>query len=104
MGFARGRHVVRAEPRVRELPLEAVALLGEGKVSEAMKLLRQSEGLSRSEARRRIDAHFERDPMLRVQIEARQSARRRRFFYWFLLVDIAITAGVIYWFFYRGPA
>jgi hypothetical protein len=95
---------VRAEPRIKELPLEAVALLGEGKITEAIRLLRQSEGLSRSEARRRIDAHFDRDPMLRVQIEAVQRARRRKFFFWFLLIDLAITAGIIYWFFYRGPA
>ena len=80
---------MRAEPRVKELPLEAVALLGEGRINEAIRSLRQSEGLSRSEARRRIDAHFDRDPMLRVQIEAIQSARRRRFFFWFLLVDLA---------------
>jgi len=93
---------VRAEPRVKELPLEAVALLGEGRINEALKLLRESEGLSRGEARRRVDAHFDRDPMLRVQIEAQQSARRRKFFFWFLLVDLAVTAGVIYWFFYRG--
>ena len=96
--------VMRAEPRVKELPLEAVALLGEGRINEAIRSLRQSEDLSRSEARRRIDAHFDRDPMLRVQIEAVQSARRRNFFVWFLLVDLAITAGIIYWFFYRGPA
>ena len=64
---------MRAEPRVKELPLEAVALLGEGKINEAIRSLRQSEGLSRSEARRRIDAHFDRDPMLRVQIEAKQA-------------------------------
>jgi len=95
---------VRAEPRIKELPLEAVALLGEGKITEAIRLLRQSEGLSRGEARRRIDAHFDRDPMLRVQIEAVQRARRRKFFFWFLLIDLAITAGIIYWFFYRGPA
>jgi hypothetical protein len=95
---------VRAEPRIKELPLEAVALLGEGKITEAIRLLRQSEGLSRSEARRRIDAHFDRDPMLRVQIEAVQRARRRKFFFWFLLIDLVITAGIIYWFFYRGPA
>lgn len=95
---------MRAEPRIKELPLEAVALLGEGKITEAIRLLRQSEGLSRSEARRRIDAHFDRDPMLRVQIEAVQRARRRKFFFWFLLIDLVITAGIIYWFFYRGPA
>jgi len=29
-------------------------------------------------------------------------ARRRRLFFWFLLVDFAIVAGFIYWFVYRG--
>ena len=93
---------MRAEPRIRELPLEAVALLGEGKLVDAIKLLRQTEGLSRREARRHIDAHFARDPMLRVQIEAQLGARRRRLFFWFLVVDLAIVAGFIYWFVYRG--
>jgi hypothetical protein len=95
---------MRAEPRIKELPLEAVALLGEGKLDDAIKTLRHTEGLSRREARRRIDAHFARDPMLRVQIESQQSARRRMFFLWFLLVDLAIVAGFIYWFYYRGQA
>jgi hypothetical protein len=95
---------MRAEPRFKELPLEAVALLGEGRLPEAVKSLQQSEGISRREARRRIDAHFARDPMLRVQIETQRRASRRRFFFWFLLVDLVITAGIIYWFFYRGPA
>ena len=95
---------MRAEPRFKALPLEAVALLGEGKLVEAIKSVRQAEGLSRREARRRIDAHFAQDPMLRVQIETQQERARRRFFFWFLLVDLAITAGFIYWFFYRGSA
>ena len=95
---------MRAEPRYTELPLDAVALLGEGRIAEALKSLQQSEGLSRREAKRRIDAHFDRDPMLRVQIETQRRAARRKFFFWFLLLDLVITAAIIYWFFYRGPA
>jgi hypothetical protein len=95
---------MRAEPRFKELPLDTVALLGEGRFAEAMKSLQQSEGVSRREAKRRIDAHFDRDPMLRVQIEAQRRAARRKFFFWFLLVDLVITAAIIYWFFYRGSA
>jgi len=102
VGFARGRPAVRAEPRIKELPVEAVALLGEGRLTEAIKLLRQTEDLSRREARRRIDAHFARDPMLRVQIETQQRERRRNLFLWFVLVDLAIVAGFFYWFVYRG--
>ncbi len=93
---------MRAEPRFRPLPLEAAALLGEGKLAEAVEALRRAEGVGRRDARRRVDAHLAQEPLLRVQIETQQRAARRRFFFWFVLVDLAITAGVIYWLFYRG--
>jgi hypothetical protein len=104
LGFARGLRAVRAEPRGKAIPLEAVTLLGEGKVIEAVKSVRQAQGLGLREAKGRIDAHIAQDPILRVQIETQRRATRRRFFFWFLLVDVAITAFLIYWFFYRGPA
>jgi hypothetical protein len=95
---------MRADPRFRPLSLEAVALLGEGKLSEAIKSVRKAEGLGLREARARIDAHLAQDPILRVQIESQQRAARRKFFFWFLVIDLVITAAIIYWFFYRGPA
>jgi hypothetical protein len=95
---------MRAEPRFRPLPLEAVTLLGEGRVIEAIKVVRQAEGLGLREARQRVDAHIAQDPILRVQIETQQRASRRKFFFWFVVVDLAITVAVIYWFFYRVPA
>lgn len=94
---------MRADPRYKPIPLEAVALLGEGKVIDAIKSVRQAEGLGLKEARRRVDAHIAQDPLLRVQIETQQRATRRKFFFWFLVVDLAIVAGIIYWYFYRGP-
>jgi hypothetical protein len=93
---------MRAEPRHRPLPLEAVTLLGEGKAAEAIKVVRKTEGVGLREARERVDAYLRQEPILRVQIETQQRATRRKFFLWFLVVDIAITAGLIYWFFYRG--
>ncbi len=42
--------------------------------------------------------------MLRVQLEMQQRAARRKLFLWFLVVDVAITAALIYWFFYKGSA
>ena len=95
---------MRAEPRFKPLPLEAAALLGEGRVIEAIKVIRKAEGLGLREAKDRIDAHIAQDPILGVQLETQQRARRRNFFFWFLVVDVVITAGIIYWFFYRGPA
>jgi len=77
-------------------------LLGEGDVDEAIKILRSAGAMSQKEARRRIDAHLDQDAILRVQLETHQRARRRKFFLWFLVVDIVITAGIIYWFFFRG--
>jgi hypothetical protein len=95
---------MRADPRWRPLPVEAATLLTEGLVIDAIKVVRQAERLGLKEAKDRVDAHIARDPMLRVQIETQRREVRRKFFLWFLLVDAAITAAVIYWFFYRGPA
>jgi hypothetical protein len=73
------RPVVRAEPRFRALPLEAATLLSEGKVIEAIKVVRNTEGAGHREARARVDAHIAQDPILRVQIETQRQARRRKF-------------------------
>jgi hypothetical protein len=72
-------------------------LLTEGKVTEAIKVVRRSEGLELRAAKVRIDAHLAQEPMLRVQIETQRQATRRKFFFWFLLVDLGVTAAVIYW-------
>jgi len=93
---------MRAEPRYAPLPPEIVTLLGEGDVDEAIKVLRSAGAMSQKDARRRIEAHLDQDAILRVQLETHQRARRRKFFLWFLVVDIVITAGVIYWFYFRG--
>jgi Ribosomal protein L7/L12 C-terminal domain len=95
---------MRAEPRFKPLPLEAVTLLSEGRVIDAIKVVRNAQGLGLKEAKARVDAHLSQDPILRVQIEAQRSATRRKFFFWFVIVDLAITAAIIYWFFYRGSA
>lgn len=93
---------MKAEPRYAPLPPEIVTLLGEGDINEAIKILRSAGALSQKEARRRIDAHLDQDAILRVQLETYLRARRRKLFLWFLVVDIVFTAGIIYWFFFRG--
>jgi len=95
---------MRADQRFKPLPLEAVALLGEGRLVEALKSVRKTEGLDLRQAKEWVDAHLAQDPILRVRIETQQRAARRKFFFWFLIVDLVITAGIVYWFFYRGPA
>jgi hypothetical protein len=93
-----------ADPKYRELPVEAVTLLNEGRVIEAIKSVRQSEGLGLKEAKGRVDAYLAREPLLRAQLELKQRAVRRKFFFWFLVVDVLIAAAAIYWLYYRVPA
>lgn len=93
---------MRAEPRFKPLPLEAETLLTEGKLPEAIAAVREAEDIGRRAARKRVEAHLAREPLLQVQLQAQRSARRRRFFFWFLLVDLLIAAAIVYWFFYRG--
>jgi hypothetical protein len=42
--------------------------------------------------------------MLRVQLEMQQHAARRKFFLWFVLIDLLIVAAVISWFIFRREA
>jgi hypothetical protein len=93
---------MRADDRFRPLPLEATTLVAEGRVIEAIKSVRHAEGLGLREAKQRIDSYLAREPLLKAQIELRQRAVRRKFFLWFLVVDVVIAAVVIYWLFYRG--
>lgn len=74
-------------------------MLTEGRVREAVAVLRKSHNLRRNEARAWIDAHIADDPMLSVQLEAQQRARRRRVFFWVLFIDIVVAAAIIYYLF-----
>jgi len=90
---------MRAERPHEPLPPEPATLLTEGRVREAVDALRKSHNLRRKEARAWIDAHIADDPMLRVQLEAQRGARRRRIFFWVLLIDILVAAAIIYFLF-----
>lgn len=91
---------MKIDPLYRPLPAEPATLLTEGRLSEAIKALRDAENVSASRARAWIDWHIAQDPMLRVQIETQQRAARRRIFFWFLVVDAVLAAGIIYYLFY----
>lgn len=93
---------MRADPRFKPLPAEPAALLNEGRLIEAIKVLRRSHGLDLKQAKDWIDWYIDDNPVLRVQLETRQKAARRRFFFWFLLVDAIVVAAVV-WYFSRTP-
>ena len=91
---------MRADPRFKPLPPEPATLLTEGRLGEAVKVLCQGENISRGQAKKWIDWHIAQDPMLEAQLEAQQRAASRKFFMWFVVVDVVIAAGVIYYLFY----
>jgi hypothetical protein len=93
---------MRAEPygRFKPLPIEAATLLEEGQIIDAVKSLRASNNLGLREAKDWIDQHIASEPLLRVKLETRQKAARRKLFYIFLVFDVFIAAGLIYYFVY----
>lgn len=93
-----------ADPKFRPLPLEAVTLLNEGHFVQAIKVVRQTEGLGLKEAKDRVDAYLSREPLLRARFELQQRGMRRKFFLWFVVVDVIIVAGIVYWLNQQGPS
>jgi hypothetical protein len=91
-----------ADPKYKPIPLEAATLLNEGRVIDAIKVVREAEGLGLRDAKARVDAHIAGEPLLRAQLELRQRAARRKFFLWFFVVDVVIVAAVIYWLKFKG--
>jgi hypothetical protein len=96
--------MMRADSRFQPLPPEPATLLNEGRMIEAIKVLRTSHNLGLKQAKDWVDWHIAQDPILQVQLETRQRASRRKFFLWFLVVDAIVAAVAIYYLFYRGAA
>jgi hypothetical protein len=91
---------MRIEPRFKPLPPEPATLLTEGRLIEAIRVLRESQGIGLKQAKDWIDWHLGQNPMLQAQLDAQQRATRRKFFLWFLVADALIAAAVIYYLFY----
>ena len=91
---------MRAERRLRPLPPEPATLLTEGRVSEAVQVLREVHGLRKSQAKAWVDAHIADDPMLRVQLESQQRGWGRKVFLWVLTIDVIAVAAIIYYLLY----
>lgn len=89
---------MRADPRFKPLPDEPATLLNEGRVIEAIKVLRDTHGVDLRHAKAWVDWHIEENPILRVQLETQQKQRRRKIFLWFLLIDALAVAAFIFYF------
>jgi hypothetical protein len=86
-----------ADPKFHPIPLEAVTLLNEGQMVQAIKVVRQAEGLGLKAAKDRVDAYLSREPLLRAQLEMQMRAAGRKVFFWVLLFLAVIVAGVVWW-------
>lgn len=93
---------MRAEPygRFKPLPPEAQTLLGEGRIFDAIRSVRASHNLGLREARDWIDSYIASEPLLRVQLETRRRATRRKVFLFVLGLDAVVAAALIWYFFY----
>ena len=68
---------------------------------EAIKYVRQAEGLGLMEAKQRVEAHVARDPVLKVQIAEQQARTKRKLIQWFLVIDALLLVAVIWYYFGR---
>jgi ribosomal protein L7/L12 len=82
----------------RPLPAAAAAALSLGRMVDAIKLVREAEGLGLMEAKLRVEAHIRQDPALKAQFEEQQAQMKRRVIRWALVIDAIIIAAVLWWF------
>ncbi len=76
-----------------DLPAEVIAALREGCKVQAIKRLRELEGLGLKEAKERVDAHVAKQPERYPQPES--SSGGRFMFYALILLAVALTARFI---------
>ncbi len=72
-----------------------------GRKVDAIKCVREAEGLGLMEAKQRVDAYVERDPILKAQFAEQQLRMKRRLIRWVLMIDLLLIAAVAWYFFGR---
>jgi ribosomal protein L7/L12 len=83
------------------LPARAVSALREGRAIDAIKILRETEGVDLAKAKARVDAYLAANPALKKRLDERQREFRKRLIGWVLVVDAVIVAAVAAWWFSR---
>jgi len=83
------------------LPAAAAAALATGHLIEAIKCVRQAEGLGLAEAKQRVDACVARDPVLQMQVAGQQARMKRGLIKWALVIDALLIIAAIWYFFGR---
>jgi hypothetical protein len=74
-----------------DLPPAAVAALREGRKIEAIKIVRNANGLQLKDAKEAVDAYLEAQPALQAEYQARQKEAQGTFEKWLLIVAVMIA-------------
>jgi ribosomal protein L7/L12 len=87
--------------RDKPLPIEATLAINDGKVIDAIKLVRSAEGLDLVQAKARVDRYIEDNPALKDKIDEMRRELRNKLIRNVLLFDAVLVAVLIWWFFLR---
>lgn len=91
-----------SEEDVPPLPAAAIVAVNQGRLIEAIRIIRESEpGLGLAGAKVRVDAHLRRDPLLKAQLEEKMKDARARLIRWMVVIYVALGAAVVYYLFLR---
>jgi ribosomal protein L7/L12 len=84
------------------LPAAAVVAVNQGRMIEAIKIVRESvPGLGLKEAKDLVEGYAGRDPVLKAQLAQRRAEARRRLIKAVLIIDLLLAAGILWYFFGR---
>jgi ribosomal protein L7/L12 len=84
-----------------ELPTAAHLALQEGRLIDAIKIVREAKGIGLAEAKARIDAAVAADPALSERVAQQRKKQRTRWIVWVLIFDAVVIAAAIIWWFRR---
>jgi hypothetical protein len=85
-----------------ELPPEARLALSRGQIIDAIKLVRERDGVPLAEAKARVESHIAADPVLKEQFARRRKEMRAKLIRGMLVIDALLVALVLWWWFGRS--
>jgi ribosomal protein L7/L12 len=83
--------------RTAELPVAAHLALQEGRLIDAIKILREKENIGLADAKARIDAAVAADPGLSEKVAQQRKKQRAGWIVWVLIFDAVVIAAAIIW-------
>ena len=83
------------------LPTAALLALEDGRLIEAIKVIREVEHLDLRAAKERVEAYAATNPALQARIAESLKATRKKIRGWVLAFDAVLVVGFLYWFFGR---